>query len=146
MSRGWPENSPWPRRVDRVVLGTSRGALGRTDNPLSGPTDFTITGTIDKLTFELGPSQMTAAEMSMKIPAFAAVAEAGTGLVLLIDPAIVVTLLLGAEISGVGTALGRCFGIALLALGLACWPGGQRAEPHSPAVVALLLIRTGRNE
>ena len=82
----------------------------------------------------------------MKILAFAAVVEVGTGLVLVIDPAIVVTLLLGAEISGVGTALGRCFGIALLALGSACWPGGQRAERSSPAIVALLLIRTGRNE
>ena len=43
-----------------------------------------------------------------KILAFAAVVEVGTGLVLLIDPAIVVTLLLGAEVSGVGTLLGRC--------------------------------------
>ena len=38
----------------------------------------------------------------------------------MIDPAIVVTLLLGAEVAGEGILLGRCFGIALLALGLAC--------------------------
>lgn len=63
-----------------------------------------------------------------KILAFAAVVEFGTGLVLLFDPAIVVALLLGADVSGVGTLLGRCFGIALLALGLACWPGRQGAE------------------
>jgi hypothetical protein len=57
-----------------------------------------------------------------KLLAFAAVVEVGTGLVLLIAPAIVVALLLGAEVSAEGTLLGRCFGIALLALGLACWP------------------------
>jgi hypothetical protein len=37
------------------------------------------------------------------ILAFAAVVEVGTGLVLMIDPAIVVALLLGAEVSGAGT-------------------------------------------
>ncbi|MFZ1641403.1 MAG: hypothetical protein WAV07_08175 [Candidatus Contendobacter sp.] len=73
-----------------------------------------------------------------KILAFAAVVEVGTGLVLMIDPAIVVTLLLGAEVSGVGMLLGRCFGIALLALGLACWPGQSRAESGAPAFWAML--------
>jgi hypothetical protein len=70
--------------------------------------------------------------------AFAAVVEIGTGLVLMTDPAIVITLLLGAEVSGAGTSLGRCFGIALLALGLACWPSGQRAESVWPAFRAML--------
>jgi Ca2+/Na+ antiporter len=74
-----------------------------------------------------------------KILALAAVVEVGTGLVLMIDPATVVALLLGAEVSGAGTALGRCFGIALLALGLACWPIRQRAENGSPAFWAMLL-------
>jgi len=74
-----------------------------------------------------------------KILAFAAVVEIGTGLALMIDPAIVVTLLLGADVSGVGILLGRCFGIALLALGLACWPGRQRAESDSPAFRAMLI-------
>ena len=74
-----------------------------------------------------------------KILGFAAVVEVGTGLVLLIDPAIVVTLLLGAEVSGAGTLLGRCFGIALLALGLACWPSRQRAESSAPAFQAMLI-------
>jgi len=60
--------------------------------------------------------------------AFAAIAEIGTGLALLVDPALVVRLLLGAEIDGTGTLLGRCFGIALLALGVACWPGRSRPE------------------
>ena len=74
-----------------------------------------------------------------KILTFAAVVEVGTGLVLMIDPAVVVTLLLGAEVSGAGTLLGRCFGIALLALGLACWPSRQRAESDSPAFRAMLI-------
>jgi hypothetical protein len=74
-----------------------------------------------------------------KIISFAAVAEIGTGLVLMIDPAIVVTLLLGAEVSGAGTLLCRFFGIALLALGLACWPERQRAEIGSPAFRAMLI-------
>ena len=73
-----------------------------------------------------------------RILAFAAAVEVGTGLVLIVDPAIVVELLLGAEVSGAGTPLGRCFGIALLALGLACWPSRQRAESGSPAFRAML--------
>ena len=75
----------------------------------------------------------------MKILAFAAVVEVGTGLALMIDPAIVVRLLLGVEVSGAGLLLGRCFGIALLALGLACWPGWPRAETGSPAFRAMLI-------
>ena len=74
-----------------------------------------------------------------KILAFAAVVEIGTGLALMIDPAIVVRLLLGTDVSGTGILLGRCFGIALLALGLACWPGRQRAESGSPAFRAMLI-------
>jgi hypothetical protein len=70
--------------------------------------------------------------------AFAAVVELGTGLVLMIDAARVVTLLLGTEVFGAGMLLARCFGIALLALGLACWPRGQRAESGSPAFRAML--------
>jgi len=74
-----------------------------------------------------------------KILAFASVVEVGTGLVLVIDPAIVVKLLLGADVAGVSIALGRCFGIALLALGLACWPGPQRAQSSSPAFRGMLI-------
>ena len=72
-----------------------------------------------------------------KILAFAAVAEAGTGLVLMIDPAIVIRLLLGAEISG--ALVGRFFGIALIALGLACWPSWQQGKSNLPAFRAMLV-------
>ena len=59
----------------------------------------------------------------------------GTGLALMFDPALVVALLLGADVSGVGVPLGRCFGIALLALGLACW----RSEGAAPALQGMLM-------
>jgi len=55
--------------------------------------------------------------------AIAAVGEAATGLVLLIDPPIVVRLLFGADIGGAGVVMSRIAGISLIALGLACWPG-----------------------
>ena len=63
----------------------------------------------------------------------------GTGLVLMIDPAIVVRLLLGVDIAGVALLLGRCFGIALFALGWACWPGRRRTDIPSSAKRAMLL-------
>ena len=50
-----------------------------------------------------------------------AIIEAATGLALIAVPAIVVRLLLGAEISGASMPLGRVAGAALLALGVACW-------------------------
>jgi hypothetical protein len=72
-----------------------------------------------------------------KTLAFAAIVEIGTGLALMIDPGLVVRALLGAMISPVGTMLGRCFGIALLALGVACWPGRQHVARGSPAIRAM---------
>ncbi len=42
---------------------------------------------------------------------------------LLIVPALVGRLLLGAELSGVAVVVARVAGIALLALGVGCWPG-----------------------
>ena len=57
---------------------------------------------------------------------FAAVGEAGTGLALLIVPLLVGRLLLGAELSGIAIPVARVAGIALIALGVACWPGPPR--------------------
>ena len=53
----------------------------------------------------------------------AAVAEATTGLALLVVPALVGRLLLGAELTGVSIPVARVAGIALIALGIACLPG-----------------------
>lgn len=66
-----------------------------------------------------------------KILVFTAVVEVPTGLALMADPALVVALLIGAPLSGAGVAAGRCFGIALLALGLACWPDRLRSDGNS---------------
>ena len=51
------------------------------------------------------------------------VAEAATGLALLIVPSLVGRLLLGAELTGVSIPVARVLGIALIALAIACWPG-----------------------
>jgi Ca2+/Na+ antiporter len=69
---------------------------------------------------------------------FAAAVEVGTGIVLMSDPAIVVKLLLGVVASAEGRLLGRCFGIALLALGLACWRERHRPESNSHSFRAML--------
>jgi hypothetical protein len=53
----------------------------------------------------------------------AAIAEAATGLALLVDPSLVGRVLLGVEFSGVSVVLGRVAGIALIALGIACGSG-----------------------
>ena len=57
---------------------------------------------------------------------FAAVGEAGTGLALLIVPSLVGQFLLGEELTGVAIPVARVAGIALIALGIACWPGPPR--------------------
>ncbi len=60
--------------------------------------------------------------------------EVGTGLVLIGSPSLFVRLLLDVELSEPGQVLGRLGGFALLALVLACWPGGGT---HSAAVSSL---------
>jgi hypothetical protein len=62
-----------------------------------------------------------------KVLIFAAVAEATTGLALLLVPSFVGRLLLGEEFTGIGIVSARVAGIALIALGVACWPGPQVA-------------------
>ena len=58
-----------------------------------------------------------------KVLIFAAVAEVATGVALLIVPSLVGRLLLGEELPGVAIPVARVAGIALIALGVACWPG-----------------------
>jgi hypothetical protein len=53
----------------------------------------------------------------------AAISEGATGLVLLVYPPIVVSLLFGVSITGAGIVVSRIAGISLFALGIACWPG-----------------------
>jgi hypothetical protein len=58
-----------------------------------------------------------------KVLIVAAVAEVATGVALLIVPSLVGRLLLGEELTGVAIPVARVAGIALIALGVACWPG-----------------------
>jgi hypothetical protein len=54
---------------------------------------------------------------------FTAIAEAATGLTLLIVPSLVGQLLLGEPFTGVAAPVARVAGIAIIALAIACWPG-----------------------
>ena len=58
-----------------------------------------------------------------KLLGFAALGEAATGLALLIIPSLVCWLLLGTELTGVSIPIARVTGIALMGLGVGCWPG-----------------------
>ena len=58
-----------------------------------------------------------------KLLSVAAVAEAAMGVALAVVPSLVGRLLLGAELIGIGITVARVTGIALIGLGIACWPG-----------------------
>ena len=58
-----------------------------------------------------------------KVLTVAAVLEVATGMGLLIVPSLVGWLLFGTEFTGVANPAARVIGIALLALGVGCWPG-----------------------
>ena len=62
-----------------------------------------------------------------RVLVLAAVGEASTGVALLIVPSLVGRLLLGEELTGIAIPVARVAGIALVALGVACWPGPPRA-------------------
>lgn len=57
---------------------------------------------------------------------FAAVAEFATGLALLIVPSLGGQLLLGEALTGFAVPPTRVAGLALIGLGIACWPGPPR--------------------
>ena len=58
-----------------------------------------------------------------RVLVIAAVSEAATGLALLVVPLLVGQLLFGADLTGMAMTVARVAGIALIALGVACWPG-----------------------
>ena len=57
-----------------------------------------------------------------KILVLAAVSEATTGAALLVVPSLVGQLLFGVELTGIALTVTRVTGIALVALGISCWP------------------------
>jgi hypothetical protein len=101
-----------------------------------------------------------------KVLTVAAVAEVATGMALLIVPSLVGRLLFGEELTGIVIPVARVLGIALLALGVGCWPdstaffgmltysalvtlyllylatGGERVGPLLWPVIALHAILT----
>jgi hypothetical protein len=68
----------------------------------------------------------------------AAVLEAATGLVLIIHPGLIAQGLFGDGVAGAGMALSRVAGFALLALGVACWPGRESGSGSARSIGALL--------
>ncbi len=73
-----------------------------------------------------------------------AVLEAATGGALLIVPSLVGRLLFGEELAGVALPVARVTGIALIALGVACWPGPPLVGMLTySAVVTLYLASVG---
>jgi hypothetical protein len=76
--------------------------------------------------------------------------EAATGLGLLVAPAVVANLVLGADIAGPATIIGKIAGLALISLAIACWPrvnakgeGAYLAMLIYNALVALMLAEAG---
>jgi hypothetical protein len=83
-----------------------------------------------------------------RVLAFACAVEAVTGLGLVVAPALVAKLLLGAGLEGVAAVVGQVAGIGLIALAIACWPqaGNNRAYAGMliyGALNALLLAEAG---
>jgi hypothetical protein len=74
-----------------------------------------------------------------------AVIEVGAGLAMLVAPTVVVQLLLGPNISGEAISLGRLAGVALLALGIACWVARGDAESRAARglVIGMLVYNIG---
>jgi hypothetical protein len=70
-----------------------------------------------------------------KLLTVAAVVETATGVALIVVPSLVGALLLGAEPTGVSIPVARVLGIALIALGVGCWPG--------PALLGMLTYGAG---
>ena len=79
-----------------------------------------------------------------KVLLFAAAAEAATGLALFFVPSLVGQLLLGQELTGITVPVARVAAIALIALGIACWPGPPLVGMLTySAAVALYLAYLG---
>ncbi|HZD31076.1 MAG TPA: hypothetical protein VE779_05370 [Candidatus Angelobacter sp.] len=83
-----------------------------------------------------------------KVLIFAALGETATGLILVAVPAIAIRALCGVEIAGAGIIPTRVAGIALIGLGVACWPNNSTHQQlygmlTYSTLVMLYLIRIG---
>jgi hypothetical protein len=73
------------------------------------------------------------------IAAVSALIEVATGLGLFFSPEVVAQLLLGGQLENVGVVLGRVTGIALLCLGIACWPYAKTWSAKGAPLTALAI-------
>ncbi len=70
-----------------------------------------------------------------------AIIEGLTGLGLIAVPGVIVHLLLNADIAGAAIPLGRVAGVALLALGVACWLASHDVQSRAArGVVSAIMI------
>jgi hypothetical protein len=84
------------------------------------------------------PGATAGVRISVSLISLSAAVEVATGIALIIRPSALAWLLLGTDLSQAGQALGRVAGLALLALGWACWPS-KEAAGTSAAPFALLV-------
>lgn len=76
--------------------------------------------------------------------ALAAVGEIATGVTLLLAPSLIGQWLFATDLVGIAATIARVTGIALIGLGVACWPGTQRLGMLTySAAVALYLAYVG---
>jgi hypothetical protein len=76
---------------------------------------------------------------SSRVLLFSSAVEIATGLGFLIAPSLLLSLLLGMEGSTAVVMIARFFGIAVLSLGLACWPGAENQSHGAPPLRAMLV-------
>jgi hypothetical protein len=74
-----------------------------------------------------------------RVLVLAAVGEAATGVALLLVPSLVGRLLFGVELTGIAMTVARVTGIALVALGVACFSAGEAGQGLSGMLTYSLL-------
>jgi hypothetical protein len=106
-------------------------------------------GWADFLGIEKSCNAKSKLEAPMKtILAIASIAEAATGVILLVSPPLAIHALFDTEIGGAGVIMSRIAGAALIGLGVACWPG-KSAQQQLYGMLAystlamLYLVRIG---
>jgi len=68
------------------------------------------------------------------------VAEAATGLGLIVAPSVVASLLLGSAVTGTAIIISNVAGIALVALAASCWPSASGTGAYAGMLIYVLLV------
>jgi len=114
------------QNIEGTFLGASTNQV-KFPGPDGQPKTYPLTD-VDSVTFTAPPadafSKQAASMNTRRLMTLSAAIEAATGLSLIAFPGVVGRLLLGAGLADNGIAVARLAGIALLCLGLACWPSG----------------------